>query len=218
VWDNEGVLQKTSFGSPGQTSIQAALFNNNQVNVSDGTLTLTGGDGLSLMGFPPFSIYRPSGLGTIEFQSGTYNNLSFDGDGTVLVSGASASTSTMGIFTGTISMTGGSLTINSAFTNSGTVHLVSGTLRAYSFTNTGTLDVTVGGTTAGTDFGQLITTGDITVGGTLTAGSASGFTPATGSSYVFARAGGVVNGISFATTSTGVYTPHVDAADVKLTA
>jgi fibronectin-binding autotransporter adhesin len=88
-------------------------------------------------------------------------------------------TGTMTVATG-----GGQDGVTTPVLNDGTLNLVSGTLAqtAGSFSQgaSGTLGVTFSGTSPGTGFGRLTTTGAVTLAGTLRVATSGGFTPPSG--------------------------------------
>ena len=90
--------------------------------------------------------------------------------------------------------TTGTSTINSGLTlnNYGTVEIRSGILQAnggYSSASNALLNCALGGTTAGTGYGQLRQSGTITLGGALSVELLPGFTPATNDTFTVVTAG-----------------------------
>jgi hypothetical protein len=85
----------------------------------------------------------------------------------------------------------GAATLNASVTNSGTIDVgggpgVAGTLTingSFTQTSTGALNVEVGGTTAGSQFDQLVINGAASLGGTLNVSLLNGFVPTTGNTF-----------------------------------
>ena len=95
-------------------------------------------------------------------------------------------TGTMTVATG-----GGTDDVTTPVLNTGTLDLVSGTLAqtagSFQQTASGTLAVTFAGTTPGTGFGQLTTTGAVTLAGALRVSTGGGFTPPSGMPFAVLR-------------------------------
>jgi hypothetical protein len=69
----------------------------------------------------------------------------------------------------------------------------------YAQLSTGTMNVSIGGTTVGTKFSQLQVSGAASLGGTLTAALVSGFTPTVGQTFTVLKAGSVTGTFSNST-------------------
>jgi len=97
--------------------------------------------------------------------------------------------------TGTMTVaTGGSKdSLTTGVLNDGTINLASGILAqtagSFQQTASGTLAVTFSGTSPGTGFGQLTTTGAVALAGTLQIGTSGGFTPPGGTPFGVLRYG-----------------------------
>ncbi len=123
--------------------------------------------------------------------------------GTTMLAGGNVSTSngamppsftSFDIQGGTLS---GSGTIDGDVTSEGTVApgstSAAGTLtitQTYTQSDTGTFEVGLGGTNAGTDFDVLAVEGDVTLAGTLTVSRIGGYVPSVGDSYKVLTSGG----------------------------
>jgi len=125
---------------------------------------------------------------------------------------------------GSLELSGGeSFTTAGNLDNAGTIDLAPGTLNVtgtYSQESTGSFDVGIGGTTAGSQFGQLNVTGQASLGGALTTSLLNGYSPALSGSYKVMTFGSVTG--SFATESglnTGrglAFNPTFSAANLSL--
>ena len=191
VFTNAGTFSKT--GSATTTFASSVTFTNTgTTSVSAGTLVLTTG----------------SNSGTISLSSGTELDLAgtftlasastISGSGTVKITGG---TTTLGgtVTASSVTVNSGATltgvaTINANVTNNGTlleknVFLVSGVLGILvingNFTqgSSGTLNMLIGGTTAGTGYDQLQISGTATLGGTLNVNTVSGYTIPTGQTF-----------------------------------
>src|SRR5258708_12512206 len=66
VWDNEGILEKTSFGPTGQTSIQAPLFKTGIANVLTPALSSYRSPLSALLNTPSFHPFLPPPPSTLH--------------------------------------------------------------------------------------------------------------------------------------------------------
>jgi hypothetical protein len=116
---------------------------------------------------------------------------------------------------------GGERSITAAVNNQGTISLYPGAAGVLtingSLTNTGALNLELGGTTAGTLYDQLAVTGSAILGGTLNVALINGFTPTTGQSFsVLTSSSGLISGtfgtlnlpILQTTMMTALYSPN----------
>jgi hypothetical protein len=176
VWNN---LAGSTFDARGDLNFHAAdstlmAFNN------AGTFRKSLGTNQTFVGV----VFNNNG-GTINVQIGT---LSFAGDytqnrgDTILAAGATlAAGGTVNILDGTLT---GSGTVFSNVVSSGAINPggtgSAGTLTVrgnYTQTDRGTLNIEIGGTAPGTGYDQLVVTGQVTLGGTLTVSLIQGFVP-----------------------------------------
>ena len=124
--------------------------------------------------------------------------------------------------TGTVVRNGPGATvavIDVPFFNQGTIRLESAILRIdgdYTHPGGATLETVIRGSNPGTDFGQLQVAGTATLGGTLVATNAPGFTPAPGQTFTVLTCGVACTG-TFATV-VGGYPVQYNARDVTLAA
>jgi hypothetical protein len=107
--------------------------------------------------------------------------------GSIVLNGATINGGSLGINWGSLS---GSGTINASLTNGGQLIPggagVAATLTVngnYTQTATGTLEIDIGGTTAGSQYDQLSVSGTATLGGTLNVATIGSFTPAFGNTF-----------------------------------
>jgi hypothetical protein len=90
------------------------------------------------------------------------------------------------------SLSTGTTTVGVPFTNYGTVDLRLGILaanNAYASSPNAVLNCALGGTTAGTNYGQLQVSGPVTLNGALSVALANGFIPATNDTFTLLTAG-----------------------------
>ena len=140
--------------------------------VDTGTLTIGSGSTLTL-----------GGTATAYNQTGGTTTL----DGTLAASAVSISGGTAqggGTWKGNVSLSGGILNVGDA--GKAGLMKITGT---YSQLSGSSLNVSIGGATAGTQFSQLQITGSASLAGTLTAALVNGFTPTVGQSFTVLTAG-----------------------------
>lgn len=129
-----------------------------------------------------------SNAGTVSIDAGitfTVNGAYTQSSGITNLDGGILKASMIDINGGTVSGLG---TINGDVFNAGTLNVggmgttgilsITGT---YTQTSAGTLDIEIGGNTAGTQYDQLVITGSASLGGTLDVSFINGFNPASGS-------------------------------------
>jgi hypothetical protein len=197
-----------------------------------GTYNLTGtttvGSGAMLEFYSNAGTASLSNAGTVVIGNGvtltltgSYNQTS--GGVTDLFAGVIAAGG--GVTIGANSSFFGLGTINGNLTDSGTLSLGFGSSTGiltvngnYTQTSTGTLNIKIGGTTAGTQFDQLAVAGTgntATLAGTLNVSVINGFSPPVGSTYLIllfpSRTG------SFLPANVSPFTMAYEAGDVKLT-
>jgi hypothetical protein len=160
---------------------------------NEGTLRKQSSSGTTSVGVPFTNSIPFTNSGTVDIQSGT---ISFSGTYTQTDGGSTTlATGTTLTASGGVSLQGGTLsgtgTINGNVVNSGAVVSVgtsttTGILKitgSYTQTETGTLAIKLGGTTAGTGYDQLQVTGATTLDGTLTVTLINGFNPALNNTF-----------------------------------
>ena len=174
------------------TNNALSTFNNNT-----GTFTLSGNAALTT------ASSNFSNTGTVVVSKGStltvggttnsYNQTA----GTTTVDGTLAGNGTAGI-----SLTGGKLqgagTLKGNVSSNAAINVgdagkagllaITGT---YSQLSSGTLNVSIGGTTVGTQYSQLKVTGTASLGGTLTAGMVNAFTPSVGQTFTILTASSI---------------------------
>jgi hypothetical protein len=129
------------------------------------------------------------------------------------------------ISAGTISAPDGALSLAS-LTNTGTLDLSQGTITiasAYAPTVTSKLAVTIGGTSAGSTYGQLQVSGTVSLAGTLDITTAKAFSPKAGQTFAIVTSTGTTKGkfgsIVQSPTPDGIeYIVKVTSTGVTLTA
>jgi len=180
--------------------------------VSGGTLTISGLVSLDTRTLNNSgTVVRTSNLTIYFYNSSVINNQSggvFDirNDPTFSVQSGSPAFNNSGLFkksggTGTSSF-------NLPFNNTGAIEVDSGII---SFANaagltTGTTNIAIGGTTAGSGYGQIQKNGSVTFGGPLNVSLTNGFMPSGGNSFTVMTYGGYSGSfspISLPTLSTG---------------
>ena len=208
-----------SVSSPGDVSLTDA----NAITIANaavaGAFNITAASTSFLSGFSA-SNYTFSG-GSYTLAAGTYNlggTTTIASSATVTASGATinAAGGTMNV-SGTFSVFGGSVNVGTlnviaggALTGTGTivgnVNNSGGTVLPgaspgvltingnYVQGPGGALAIDIGGTTAGTQYDQLIVSGNASLGGTLSTALIGGFVPPPGSTYTFIQAAGGVTG------------------------
>ena len=136
--------------------------------------------------------------GTLQTTSGSVSAGTMNVGGVLDASGGSVSAGTLNVLSGGTLKGTGSVTAN--VSNSGTVApgaspgilTINGN---YVQSNTGLLLMEIGGLTPGAGgYDQLNVTGNVTLGGTLTATLTNGFVPPGSSSYTLIQAGGTLSG------------------------
>jgi hypothetical protein len=103
-----------------------------------------------------------------------------------------------GTLKGNVSIGGGGTTPTINVGDAGKAGLlkITGT---YAQLSTGTMNVSIGGTTVGTKFSQLQVSGAASLGGTLTAATVNGFTPSVGQTFTVLTASSVAGAFSNST-------------------
>lgn len=189
---NNGTVNADVSGSP---LVMSGTGPGSIVNAATGIMEATGGGTLSFTNAPDLTnqgavIAASSSMVQVEggpLDIGTGN---LSGSGTVVGNVSNA--------TGTVSpgASPGSLTIQGNYTQS-----------------SGTLSIELGGLAAGTQFDQLLVSGNVSLGGTLQVSLVNGFTPAVGDQYQIITAGSIsgtfstLTLVSFPGTATVSYGP-----------
>ncbi len=175
-------------------------------NTAAGKFTLSGNANLTTNGgsFTNAGLFTVSTGSTFTVGGSSFNFTQTAGTTTVdgTLSAASA---------GSLSLSGGSLfgsgTVNYGVVDSGVISpgdsvALTGKLGVtgtYSQTGTGALDMTIGGTTAGTKYDQLNITGTAALNGALNIALASGYTPAVGNTFDILNASSISGNFSTVT-------------------
>jgi hypothetical protein len=153
-------------------------------NATTGTLSLQSGQALATNANFSNSGKTTVGLGSSFTVGGTYTQTV----GTTTVDGTLTAPSGMtlnkgslvgkGSISAAVTLSGGSVTAGDSSTKPGTLTITG----SYTQQSKGTLDIYVGGTTAGT-FGDLAVSNGASLGGTLTIKLVNGFVPVVGNSF-----------------------------------
>ncbi len=171
-------------------------------NAKTGTLSLQSGKMLTTTGDVSNAGHLTVGVGS-GFQSGVYPNGSYiQTAGTTTVDGAFSAPTGMTIQAG---MLVGKGTISSTVQSSGkvtagdsaakpSVFSINGT---YTQNSAGALNISIGGTTVGTQYGQLAVSNGVSLNGTLSIKLINGFVPTVGNTFVILT-GSAISG-TFAT-------------------
>ncbi len=167
-------------------------------NLAAGTLSLQSGQALATTTSFSNSGKTTVGLGSSFTVGGTYTQTA----GTTTVDGTLIAPSGMtlnkgslvgkGSIAAAVTLSGGSVTAGDSSTKPGTLTIAG----SYTQQSKGTLDIYVGGTTAGT-FGDLAVSNGVSLGGTLSIKMVNGFVPVVGDSFTILT-GSAVSG-TFAT-------------------
>jgi hypothetical protein len=164
------------------TTASSNFTNSGTAVVSKGTTLTVGGTGNS---------YKQSaGMTTVD---GT-----LVGNGTTGISVTGGKILGAGTLRANVSIGGGGTTPTINVGDSGKAGLlkITGT---YAQLSTGTMNVSIGGTTVGTQFSQLQVSGAASLGGTLTAALVNGFTPTVGQTFTVLTASSVAGTFSNST-------------------
>jgi fibronectin-binding autotransporter adhesin len=164
------------------TTAAGNFTNSGTVMVSKGTTLTVGGTGNSYN--------QSAGTTTVD---GT-----LVGNGTTGISVTGGRILGAGALTTNVSIGGGGATPNINVGDLGKAGLlkITGT---YAQLSTGTMNVSIGGTTVGTQFSQLQVSGTASLGGMLTAALVSGFTPTVGQTFTVLTASSVAGTFSNST-------------------
>jgi len=164
------------------TTASSNFTNSGTVLVSQGTTLTVGGTGSSYN--------QSAGTTTVD---GT-----LVGNGTTGISVTGGKMVGGGTLKGNVSIGGGGTTPTINVGDAGKAGLlkITGT---YAQLSTGTMNVSIGGTTVGTKFSQLQVSGAASLGGTLTAALVNGFTPTVGQTFTVVTASSVTGTFSNST-------------------
>jgi subtilisin family serine protease len=188
-------------------------------NTAAGALDFQGGISVNFPSFTNAGSFEVDDTSVVAIAAGYLQN-----SGTTIVSGGTLRAGTLIDIEGGVAEGNGKLDANVTngagqlivgFTGSPGVLTITGN---FTQSSGGDLYIEIGGTNAGTDYGQLSVGGTANLDGTLSVKLINGFTPSSGSNYQVLTAG-TVNG-SFATLDMDglLFTPVYDPADVTLVA
>ncbi len=206
---NVEALSNWNLHFDGPMSITAAWFQNGGGITEAGAATLNNGAYITANGNPSPGTFTVTSTGSL----------------TTTGPGASASVNVPVSNAGTVTSGDGDLTLAS-LTNTGTLNLGKGIVAissSYAPASGSTLAVTVGGTTAGTNYGQLQVNGNTTLNGTLAITTSNSFTPSIGNVFtVSTQTSGTSSGAFSAVTQSGTpsgytYDENGTSAGVTLT-
>jgi hypothetical protein len=204
--------------SPALLTLNATLSGSNAVTVlTQGTWSggVMSGNGRTIIA--PSATFTINNPGSVTLNSRTLDNAGtvlWTGAGAIALNGGVITNRPGSLFqaqssaalgngggvnrfdnTGTFRKTSSGTTIinnNIMLQNSGVVEIRRGVLRAnggYTSTGNALLNFALGGTTAGTDFGQLQVAGSVTLNGSVSVDLSNGFAPAVNDSFTVVSAG-----------------------------
>ncbi|MGO9919871.1 MAG: beta strand repeat-containing protein, partial [Isosphaeraceae bacterium] len=181
---NDGILEKT--GGSGTTTIAFPFDDAGAVEETSGTLDIASTSNLS-GGTLTGGTWIAGTNSTLNLNSTISTlaaNVTLEGSGAT-VSGLSGLSQIP--FGGKLALQGGaSFSTTGNLDNAGTIDLAAGTIGVngtYTQETTGTYDVGVSGTSAGSQYGQLNVTGQAAVSGTLSVSLTNGYMPTLGDSF-----------------------------------
>jgi hypothetical protein len=195
TFSNSGILEKT--GGSGTSTIAPNLDNTGTMEVLSGTVdvsgTVTQVANNSLGGGTWEALSSATTVTSLDISSGSFTTI---GSGAIVtLSGGNATfTNLSNLATiasgGTFNLLGGQLfSTSAALTNSGTLDLDPASVLtvngAFTQTATGTARFGVGGTASSETFGQITSTGQVTLAGKLGQGSKPSYIPPVGSAFEF---------------------------------
>jgi uncharacterized repeat protein (TIGR01451 family) len=233
---NQGIINFTAASS--------AMLIDGVPITNSGTMDIQSSqDILVTAGTPPFvnngTLKKSAGAGAVQFAAPMANSgLVQIGAGTLNFSGTyaqNAGTTEVQagatLQTGMLSLNGGTLVGNGAIAGTVDNHAIvspgasPGTLTIngdYVQASNGELDIQIGGTTAGTDYDQLLVSGNVTLAGTLSVSHINSFVPASGNTFQILTYGGRPNSTAFGTIngldygSGNTLVPTYGASDLQL--
>jgi hypothetical protein len=187
------------------TSNALAGFNNNvgTLTLASGATLTTASSNFTNSGTAVISVgttWAVGGVGNSYNQSAGTTTVdgTLVGNGTTGVSVTGGKILGAGTLKANVSIGGGGTTPTINVGDSGKAALlkITGT---YAQLSTGTMNVSIGGTTVGTKFSQLQVSGAASLGGTLTAALVNGFTPTVGQTFTVVTASSVTGTFSNST-------------------
>jgi hypothetical protein len=185
--DNGGTIEKTA-GTGTFTIDDGIRFSDTgTVYVQTGTLDIENATEVVSDGALSGGTWNVGGGATLDLGTNvTTLGATVDLQGPSATFGALASVTKI-TSSGALDLSGGcSFATAGSLDNAGTISLVPGTLNvsgALTQESTGSLDAGVGGTLAGSQFGQIVVSGSATLSGTLTLSVLDSFAPALGQSF-----------------------------------
>ncbi|MGH9774471.1 MAG: SBBP repeat-containing protein [Candidatus Acidiferrales bacterium] len=216
-----GTLLLNSSGSATNLTIPASqtatltgggnlIMTNNSANIISGPSLFNSGGAINEIATFNVASYTQSSGTFLLAPSATATNTTFavNGgtaqiDGSVSASNAVSASgsgilSGVGTITGPVTMNG--ITQAGDIPAPGILHIAGGSGGSYTQGAAGSLDVPIGGTSAGSQFSQLTVSGTAALAGTLNVSLINGFTPVLGDQFVILNASSVVG--QFATVNT----------------
>jgi uncharacterized repeat protein (TIGR01451 family) len=205
------------------TAASSAMLIDGVTLTNSGTFDIQSSQGILVTaGTPPFvnngTLKKSAGAGVMQFAAPVMNSgLVQASAGTLNFTGTYAqSTGTTDVQTGatlqtaTLSLNGGSLIGNGTIAGTVDNHAVvapgasPGTLTIngdYVQASNGVLNIQIGGTAPGTQYDQLLVSGNVTLGGTLNVSTINSFVPTAGNAFQILTFGAMPNSTTFAFTN-----------------
>ncbi len=225
--DNAGTIEKTGGSGTSALAVGGSLSNTGTIQADFGILYL---DPTSLSQLSGDTLtagtWNAIDGATLEFPSGT--SISGNGADITLGGGGSSISGLSGLssISGSLSLAdGASFSTVGDLSNSGAVTLGAGSTLTvngnYTQSASASLTVGIGGVASGNDFGQLAVTGSAVLGGSVSASTASGFTPTLGETFPIVTYASETGGasLSFGGVNSGalsVFQPVVGPTNIVL--
>lgn len=177
------------------------------------------GEGFSSSGiFTVANGFTNNGLLELDFVNGAGGQIT-----QLIVSNGTLLNSATGTLRATSNTPTAGRLLNATLDNQGLLVLFPGAAGTLSLTgslvSSGSIQSSVGGLTAGTQYGRMTVSGTALVGGTLTVGLFGGFTPVTGNTFDVITSTGLLSGSFVGATFNGVgITPSILSNAVRITA
>ena len=223
---NEGTIEKTAGAGPSTILVNGTLDNTGTIQADAGTLSIAATIAQISHGVLTAGTWNAENGSTLVFPSGS--NITTN-EANVTVSGTGALINTFGGMTtnsGDFTLTNGAIgdTVGT-LSNTGSLTVGAGSTLTvngnYTQSSSASLTIGVGGASSGNEYGQLNITGAANLAGSVTASTASGFTPSAGENFpitTYASETGGAN-LSFTGVNSGalsIFQPVVGPTSIAL--